>query len=50
MGELKAAAFAALWQARVDPESAIVSVEIVKVETEFKIDPARDLLDYWEVS
>lgn len=49
LGELKAAAIAALRQARNDPESRLGTVEIVEVETEFSVDPENDLLDYWEL-
>lgn len=47
-GELKAAVMAALRQARLDPDSRIARVEVVRVEHEFTIDPANDLLSYWE--
>lgn len=49
MGELKAAAMAALRQARLDSEAFLTGVEIVLVECEFKIDPGLDLLDHWEI-
>jgi hypothetical protein len=47
LGELKAAAIAALLQARNDPDSRLGSVEIVEIELDFSIDPENDLLDYW---
>jgi hypothetical protein len=47
LGELKAAAIAALRQARDDPESRLGTVEIVKVERSFDVDSKDDLLDYW---
>jgi hypothetical protein len=47
LGELKAAAIAALRQARDDSESRLGTVEIVKVERSFDVDSKDDLLDYW---
>lgn len=50
MGEHKAAVMAAQRQTLDDPESHVYGVEIVRLERDVEIDPARDLLDYWEVS
>lgn len=50
MGELKAAAMAALRQSRLDSEAFLTSVEIVLVEDEYTIDPEHDLLDNWEIA
>lgn len=50
MGESKAVALAAMRLARVQPEARLVNAVISLVETEFTIDPERDLLDYWEVA
>ena len=47
MGELKAAALAALRVRADDPGVRFADVEIVNREAEFKIDLERDLLDYW---
>lgn len=47
LGELKAAALAALRVRASDPEVRLADVEIVNREADFKIDPERDLLDYW---
>jgi hypothetical protein len=47
LGELKAAAAAALTQVRHEPESGFSTVEILQAETEFTPDPENDLLDYW---
>jgi hypothetical protein len=30
-----------------DPEARLESVKVVNTETDFTIDPERDLLDYW---
>ena len=47
MGDLKAAALAALRVRADDPGVRFADVEIVNREAEFKIDLERDLLDYW---
>ncbi len=49
MGELKAAAMAALEQAS-HGEVPLNNVEVVKVERDYAPDPERDLLDYWEIA
>ncbi len=46
LGELKAAAMAALRLRSEDPEARFASIEIVNTETKYTIDPERDLLDY----
>jgi hypothetical protein len=50
MGELKAAVLAATHQVHLEPSTSIFSVEILAVETDYTVDPERDLLDYWEVA
>jgi hypothetical protein len=50
MGELKAVAMATVRAIRQHPDAGVLSVEITRVEKEFTIDPARDLLDDWESS
>lgn len=47
LGELKAAAMAALRLIRDRPEARFSKVEIVNVETDYSLDPANDLRDYW---
>jgi hypothetical protein len=46
LGELKAAAMAALKMRSNHPDANFDSVEVVNRETDFKIDQERDLLDY----
>ena len=50
MGELKAAAVAAMRQCDLDPDVHLYSVEIVRVEVEYTVDVHRDIVDYWEVA
>jgi hypothetical protein len=47
LGDLKAAAMAAVRAHADNPEAGFGVVEIVSSDTTFKIDPERDLLDYW---
>jgi len=47
LGELKAAAMAAWKLCANDPEARFAEVEVVNRESDFTIDPERDLLDYW---
>lgn len=47
LGELKAAAMAALRLIRDRPDARFSTVEVVSVESDFKLDPEHDLRDYW---
>ena len=47
LGELKAAAMAALRLVRERPEARFSTVEVVRVESDFTLDPESDLRDYW---
>jgi hypothetical protein len=48
LGELKAAAMAALRIHADDPEARFAKMQVINREADFKIDRDRDLLDYWE--
>lgn len=47
LGELKAAAMAALRLMSDRPEARFSTIEIANVESVYTPDPERDLLDYW---
>lgn len=49
LGELKAAALAALRLMQDRPEARFSTVEIVRVESDFVLDPRDDIRDYWGV-
>ena len=46
LSELKAAVMAALALRAEDPDARFASIEVVNTETEYTVDPERDLLDY----
>jgi len=47
LGELKAAAMAALRLMHEYPEARFSTVEVIKIEADFTLDPQHDLRDYW---